>query len=455
MRLLPYTLQAGSSHPSVGEGRSFCFICPYPGPVRYQKTTFCAALAVAISVTCPAQERAPLNDHLPHWLTLGIQNRVRSEGVRGQSFNPGDDHDFLLERSRFSVDLAPKSWLGFFGEVQDSRAFWFPRADGSVKDTLDLRQAYVRFGDEKGFWDLKVGRQRLAFGTERMIGAAEWGNTARVFDAARLGLHWSGKDRVDIFSSSIVGSDVDHWDHHRQGNNLHGIYGSLGSWVPGAKVEPYLVLRDDHNASYHSWTTGLRMAGTFAKVWAYDVDTQRQTGANRANSLSAWAFTFRGDRFFPSLRWQPSLMTEFNYASGDKHPGDGITNTLDQLYPTNHGIYGVADVIGRRNAKNIRGGLWIRPRRWLTLKTEGHGFWLASRYDGLYVASGALAVNVPITGAAATHVGNEIDIIGEVKLNRHYDIGAQYGHLFSGAFLDRYTAGGDRGFYAVFLDWRL
>jgi hypothetical protein len=50
---------------------------------------------------------------------------------------------------------------------------------------------------------LKVGRQELAYGDERLVGAFAWNNIGRVFDAAKLCWQnsWFG---VDFFTSRVV-----------------------------------------------------------------------------------------------------------------------------------------------------------------------------------------------------------------------------------------------------------
>lgn len=170
-----------------------------------------------------------------------------------------------------------------------------------------------------------------------------------------------------------------------------------------------------------------------------------QRGHMRSSQLSAWGGTAQIQRHFRELKFAPTLMGEANYASGDQCPEDGVVNTLDQLYPTNHSIYGIVDQIGRRNTKNIRGGVWLHPEKWLTLKGESHYFWLANAHDGLHAAS----------GAAFTDIGPEVDVLADVMLSRFYDIGAQYGRLLPGRFLPTYTKGGGRSFYAFFLDLHL
>ena len=74
------------------------------------------------------------------------------------------------------------------------------------------------------------------------MGSPDWTNVARTFDAIRLTLAHRGY-RLDAFSSSVVDARDQELDHHKQGNNLHGVYGGLDHLIPGATIEPYLFWR--------------------------------------------------------------------------------------------------------------------------------------------------------------------------------------------------------------------
>ncbi|MCB1019961.1 MAG: alginate export family protein, partial [Acidobacteria bacterium] len=330
-----------------------------------------------------------LNAHTPSWLTVNAAARFRAEDYTGVNFEDGNNRGFLLQRYRLSAGIRITSWMSAFGEMQDAREAGAKNPNSGLKDSLDLRQAYLKLGTEKGFWDVTVGRQMLAFGSERIIGAGEWGNTARVFDAIKLGLH-RGVDRVDFFSSSLVRNDVDNWDHHRDGDNLHGLYGAVRSLVPKSSLEPFVLYRVSPSFStagasghYDSWTYGFRAASAGTAKWSYEADILTQRGDIGPSRLESWGLTLIGKRKFPSVEWTPEASLEYDFASGDHNPDDGVVNTLDQIYPTNHGKYGVVDQIGRRNMKDAAVGLTVHPFDRLAIKTEGHSFWLANRNDAL------------------------------------------------------------------------
>lgn len=398
--------------------------------------------------------RDELNRQLPSWMTVGGEIRLRSEGTRGPVNQPAGDHDFILQRTRMSLALDPVNWLHFFGEAQDARSYGLSQVNGTIRDTVDVRQAYAMLGSEGGWWDVKAGRQVLAYGSERLMGGSNWTNTARAFDGVKLTLRHK-RDWVDAFASSVVNNDLDDWDHHQAGNNLHGIYGSVASLLPGARIEPYVFYRGNHAAGSYNWTGGARVAGAAKGGWSYELDLLRQAGDTGRQRLSGWATTLQVQRQIRAFPWNFAALGEFNYATGDRNPNDNESNTLDQLYPTNHSIYGIVDMIGRRNAENARIQLGVQPRTWLTVRGAVHSFWLASRYDALYMANGAVAVPAQAGGAATRDVGREVDFTGDLKLSRFYEIGLQYGHLFPGSFLRVYGTSGGRDFYAAWIDLRL
>lgn len=421
-----------------------------------------AVLILAAAGLFAAEPRGPLNQDLPNWLTLGFQTRYRSEGQHGIGFIEDNDQDFLLQRYRFSTGIRPTAWLYFYGEVQDSRAFGYKNPDASVRDPFDLRQAFAVIGKEGGWWDLKAGRQRLAYGSERLLGAAEWGNVPRVFDGARLAIH-HGQDRVDLFAASVVNADANDWDHHRDGNNLYGAYASLGSLIKGSKIEPYYMYRVAPSFAgevgqaghYESSTFGTRAAGEFEKAWTYETEIIGQRGTIGTSALRSWAYLAQVNRKFNDVLWTPTIAGEFNYASGDNKQGDGVVNTFDQLYPTNHLIYGVTDQQGRRNAENVRAALKLQPRKWLTIRAEQRWLWLASRFDALYAFNGAPTVAAVPGGAQYRDVGHEFDVIGDIVTSKYYNFGLQWGHLTPGKFLQTYSPGAGRTFYAFYVDLHL
>ena len=148
-------------------------------------------------------------------LVFDFEERVRFEARENNfDFNSGidsvTDDSWLLQRVRFGALFAPMPYLKFYAQGQDSREFWSDRPNGPGQmgaegnDPVDLHQAWIQLGDPKSFpVTLKLGRQILSYGDERLVGAFDWNNFSRVFDAAKLtytGSNWS----IDAFGATVV-----------------------------------------------------------------------------------------------------------------------------------------------------------------------------------------------------------------------------------------------------------
>ena len=83
-------------------------------------------------------------------------------------------------------------------------------------------------------------------------------------------------------------------------------------------------------------------------------------------------------------------------ADGDADPADGTRGTFDQLYPTPHDKYGLADQIGWKNIHHARAGFEITPLKGLPVTTNYHSWWLAETRDGIYNAGSASLARVAL-----------------------------------------------------------
>lgn len=389
----------------------------------------------------------PLNNQLPHWLRFSGEERARLEGFAGGGFIAGNDDAYLLNRLRIDMTIIPTSWMKFRFETQDSREWWKNQTPAPpYQDTWDLRMAYVEFGDtESGEAALRVGRQGLAFGEERLIGNTNWQNTARSFDAARGTLHY-GKFRLDAFAASVVVLHDGQVGESTGGNNIHGLYGSIANWLPSSTIEPYFFwrlsrgLRTEEGGlgKLDSKTSGVRWVGKLPKGFDYNTDFAIQRGSVGPDRVSAWAGHWVIGRTFAATAWTPRLMAEYNYATGDHNAKDGHIGTFDQLYPTAHDKYGLADQVGWKNIEHLRGGVEFKPAAKWGVSTKYSSYWLADSHDALYnTSSTALARRAD--GTAGRFVGQEIDATTMYTMSKEVQIGGGVGHLFPGTFLKNTT----------------
>jgi hypothetical protein len=392
---------------------------------------------------------APAAQRLPEWLRVGIEHRGRLEGPTNAGFNDARDDAYWLNRFRFDVRLKPSRLLSFHVQAQDAQVFGRNSKPDAppFEDAFDLRMAFADIGQTgKSPVLVRLGRQELAFGEQRLVGHLNWTNTARTFDAARVTVARS-TFRIDGFASSVVTMRDGDFNRSRQGEAFYGAYSSFTAIVPKATLEPYVLARNVRAATAESGvsgrlesvTAGARWVGKLPAGFDYNTDMAVQRGSLASDDISAWAGHWLVGRTTGSnatLR----LAGEYNYASGDSDPKDGRRNTFDQLYPTGHDKYGLADQVGWRNVHHLRTAVDVRPNTKWTLSGSYHSWWLASTADGLYAAGGAVLVR-PVAGFTDSHVGQELDAQAAYPLSPRIQVSGGYAYIIPGAFLKAATPG--------------
>jgi hypothetical protein len=463
------------------------------------------ALALGVAATASAQYAPPpppqpfpgfLNEYLrqddpymARW-DFGGSLRLRYEfkdgfGIAG---TPGSadfrDHgadvsnSYLLSRLRVRAGYTDK-WWGALVEGRSSLAADDDRfastgpvpkeGHGPESDTIDLHQAYITVGNHKEFpLSLKVGRQELIYGEERIIGAYGWNNIGRVFDAAKL--RWQNEwFWIDMFSSRVVIPEDDRFNVANDYDWFSGFYAS-STQIPKHTVDFYFLSR---NASPQAataepspqapqpsardiYTLGVRFKSLPGQLgsWDYTLDLIGQLGNYRDTRAGAptsrldheaYAVVAQGGYTFTNFWATPRLGLEYAHGSGDDNPTDGQHGTFENLFPTNHKFYGYMDFFSLQNVHDIRGIFQLKPHPQVSVALEGHLFWLADTSDSFYTAAGT-----PRGGAGPTagtgygvnpnysnFVGSELDVIAGWAVTRFAQLEAGYGHFFHGDYIEQ------------------
>ncbi len=307
-------------------------------------------------------------------VVLDVQERVRLE-ERDNNFdfndkvNSATDDLFLLQRIRLGLLVKPSDWIRAYVQGQDTREVDSRRdkvpfvlgAEGD--DPFDLRQAHIELGNANEFpLLLKVGRQELSYGDERLVGAFDWNNFSRTFDALKL--RWEDRPNkfwIDAFAARVVnihgfgprgnyGFDFNDSDGN---DNFAGLYAGT-TQLPFQTTEAYLLYRDkdDNNPLYTDgsgntaraydikqevYTVGLRLKSTPGQLHGFDYELEGayqwgRAGGRLTNSFpnaggvmldhEAFAAEVRAGYTFEECAWKPRLGLEYDVASGDKSQFD-------------------------------------------------------------------------------------------------------------------------------------
>ena len=309
----------------------------------------------------------------------------------------------------------------------------------------DLQNAFV---DLKLSWDehpayLRLGRQELVLGSQRLVGIPDWVNARRTFQGARV-LRTGEQFDVDLFWLQPVTPDARRFDSVDNNQNF------AGAWVtyrqkPGTLVDLYYLFLDNTNRTTQLGlvrspitlhTLGTRWAGDVDAAWLYDVEVAGQLGDRGASSVRAGMATAGLGYHFKDAPLNPTVWAYYDWASGDDDPNRGRYTTFNQLFPFGHYYLGWVDAVGRQNIRDLNFHLYLYPANWVTVWAQYHCFRLDAARDALYNAAGT-AIRRDATGRAGRDVWQEMDWVVNFHLSPHSDLLTGYSRLWGGGFLER------------------
>ena len=391
----------------------------------------------------------------------------------------GNPHnDYLLLREKVHVGYS-QPWFGVYVEGRDSSESGDDRNPNPEADAFDLHQGYITIGNPKEFpLSLKVGRQELVYGDERLIGNADWGNIPRTFDAVKL--RYEGKHGwIDAFTSRPILADDHSFNLNNEYETFSGIYASTKTLIPKQESQAYFLARNVEEKSPFAhekdvpqaggasprdiYTVGMRIKSLPNQFsgWDYGAELMGQFGryedaaktlaaqrAKKSLSHEAYAAYVGLGYTWTNCSFTPRVGFEYNFASGDSDPTDKDHGTFDNLYPTNHKFYGLADFVSLQNIHNVRFMSSVAPFKNFTLSLDYHLFWLADTADSFYTVGGARRGSATPPAAPAgkgyginesydNFLGSELDLVATYKIKPWAIAQIGYAHFFTGKYIDQ------------------
>ena len=383
-------------------------------------------------------------------LEIGGQIRFRAEVRQNADLNSekSDAQNFVGQRLRFHVRANLSENVESFAQFQDSR-LWGQEVSTASNDNLtDLHQGYIQVKDflAPGL-GLRVGRQEMAYGAERLIGAFGWDNIGRSFDAIKMG--YASKSMASDWVAAKV---VDRRSTGRGDRDqyMYGTYNQLFRQRP-QHLEVYGIffrdgLRTAGEISTRGakatglMTLGARSDGALRGGVSYDVEFAQQFGHRGFDTHRARAFA---GKVFKSLEEAHKLRLGFEYdaATGDRDPADGRSGEFFNLFPTNHPHYGYADLMGWRNMQDFRAMFTVTPAPPLKFDFDYHNFFLLEA-RGPWKNAGGAVLGFDPTGQSGKHVGDELDFTVAFPIQKHLKVLSGYSLFLPGEFARR-TRGPD------------
>src|SRR3990170_2456811 len=397
----------------------------------------------------PANEYCYLGDFMKRrglWdsvmFDVGGEYRLRQNNQHVPTRDDTRHDHFLLQRTRIYGDLHVDGWFRTYIEAIDATSAWenlVPRlTDENRFDALNLFGDLRIVDNDRGDLWLRGGRQELLYGNERLISPKDWINTRQTFDGVKL--LWRGERwNMDAFWTRPVPQsqhvDNDHnFDHPDPNQEFYGLYMTRKDWKDHTLDLYYLRLAQYNGLiPFQNHTLGSRYEGKH-EAWLWEVEGGYQFGEYGILDHSAGFYVLGAGRKLVNLAWNPVLWVYYQWASGDREPGDGIHGTFNQLFRTPHKDLGWMDMVGGQNIEDLNFRLSTTPQPKLEFILWWHIYHLQQARDALYDASGT-AIRQDPTGAAGRDVGSEADLTLRWTFRPRANVLFGYSHLFPGRFL--------------------
>ncbi|MGQ0667519.1 MAG: alginate export family protein [Nitrospiraceae bacterium] len=394
--------------------------------------------------------------HLPDWIDLGIENRTRFESYdhpwrTSQRIGNGQSDPQIALRSRVRVGLGGNGPLRFLFEGQDARSY-FSKDPGDFRDTTTVNEFDIlqllgsltlqNIAGTGLRTDFHFGRMTMDFGRRRLIARNDFRNTVNAFD----GLHWQiGQNQTwrlrAFFVEPVIRGDVK-LDSQNDKSIFWGTYLESRhlSWFQMDAY--YLGLNDQRVASVANHRTYSTVGGRLSKdpkpgEVDYEVESAWQTGTRGATDHFAhFQHVDLGYTF--DLPWSPRFLIHYDYASGDRQPGDSQNEGFDSLFGARRFELMPTGTFGPFFRTNFSSPGWrviVTPAQGWTIQFK-HRVWYLAQNRDFFGSSGLRDT----TGRAGISLGHDVEFRVQWALNYNLDVDVGYVHWFKGSYFDRLPA---------------
>ncbi|MEW5692388.1 MAG: alginate export family protein [Candidatus Hydrogenedentota bacterium] len=355
--------------------------------------------------------------------------------------------DFFEERFRLELNFKLGNNKRMFIQLQDAHVenlnftvedFYPPYSP--YENPFDLRQAFIEYQNIANTpLGIKLGRQTIFYGDNRIFGPGEWGNVGRYFwDAAKIIYDDLNYLKMDMFIAQQVMSKPHESDTKKSDLTVYGLYSTIKIFNPA--IDLFYVLKKNDKTKLKCSTLGTRFDGNLSMLF-YSGTFAYQFGDKNEDDIDAWGYNAKIGYLIPRL-WLSELGVEYSYASGDDDPKDGNYKTFDGVLGAIDMYYGRMAFFSWMNLKDYQINLDTKPTRKLSTTLQYHWFKLAESKDAWYYGNGK-PQRQDKTGKAGSFLGKEILLAVKYVFNKHFNIFTGYCYFFPGEFIK--NTGGYKG----------
>jgi len=415
-----------------------------------------------------ATESWSLQKQLPQWLSVKIDHRTRYENY-DNAFKKNTDggEQALSFRTTVLVEANYESF-SIGAEVIDSRIA-LEGSNTSVNTTLvneiDLAQAYLAWHSDSLLgngldFNIKAGRQTMDVGSRRLVARNRFRNTLNNFTGIDTIISqpndWQWRNFVVLPVSRLPNDQASlkagraEFDQESFSRIFAGSFFSIKKLPLNSSAELYLYYlneedsKDTATKNRRLFTPGFRWFKKAApKQFDFEIEAVVQSGTSHSTASATDQIRLNHFAYFGHLAlgysfdlpWQPQLILQYDYASGDRNPNDGDNNRFDTLYGARRFEYGPTGIWGAFARSNINTPgirLKFKPSQNLTGFVAHRAHWLTESKDG-WVGGGLRDK----TAQSGNYIGQLLEMRLRWKIiPNHMTLETGWAHLFKGDFAE-------------------
>lgn len=389
---------------------------------------------------------ANLRERFEAWNGMNAKNYGNPDGL-------GSLNDkLLLQRIITGFTFKPNNKINIAAHIQDSRAFGWSLRNSEYPDIFKIKEKntetpYYTMNPNEEFFEIydvyfevkgilknfgvKIGRQKISFGDNRIFGPGEWGNTGRwTWDALRL----SYKNRnytFDIFAGgtkihnpekiSLPFTETEHW-----GGGAY-VHIEIDKF---AVIEPFYAIKTQGSADYirtQSFTRhwiGTKVFSDDINRFTYDFTLVQEFGRDNGKAINAFGLVGLLGYQFHSLPAKPTLCLRETYASGGNN-SDAQVRTFDPAFGAKDSYYGRMNITTWSNLDDREIVLYLFPIKDLKLELNYHWFYIPAPADATLL--GTIKLN-----QGKHRLGNEFNIYTSYNVGKWLQMVGVLGYFWAG-----------------------
>jgi hypothetical protein len=418
----------------------------------------------------------PLFDWGPfYFLSLGGDIREQYEFIENDNFGLGavNNHGYWLQRIMLHSDWHFGPFFRAFIQLKTSEEEGrLPGPRPIDRKRLDFNQAFVDFSYPRtnlsvndGWFTLRLGRQLIDFGDERLLAVREGPNTEQSFDGVRLTFN-SPRARVDLFALQVDADRSGYFDNDPGWSHetVWGMYStfplttkSTAATFNNISLDLFYIGFQHGDARFNAGVGDEIRHSIGGRLWRahhingldFNLFGVYQFGSFSGKQINAFSAAIDAGYKLFNLPWAPRIAGSLQISSGG---GNGELETFNAMFPAGY-YYGGALVgqIGPANAIVLQPELDLHPTATLGIYLKTLFVWRQDTADALYNVPGGIILAGSINGRR--YVGASPELLFTQQIGRHMSLSLSYYHFSRGGFLTSQVGTKDVDYFSTWMSY--